>query len=50
MKNNGNFLSNKEFNIEKITYYNFILEKNSNFIANGMVVESLDKNNKLVNY
>ena len=50
MKNNGNFLSNKDFNIEKITYYNFILEKNSNFIANGMVVESLDKNNKLVNY
>lgn len=31
--------------LEKITYYNLILENNSNFIVNNMVVESLDPSN-----
>ena len=35
--------------LERITYYNFILENNSNFIANNIVVESLDKSNHLIN-
>lgn len=33
--------------LEEVTYYNFVLSNNSNFIANGLVVESLDKNNKI---
>lgn len=31
--------------LESICYYNLILEKNSNFIVNNMIVESLDSNN-----
>lgn len=50
LRNNTNFLSNGDFKIEKITYYNFVLEKESNFIANDMIVESLDESNKLIAY
>lgn len=39
--------NNKEIN--EITYYNFILSNNSNFIANGIPVESLDRSNHLIN-
>ena len=41
---NGNLISNNKI-IEKIVYYNFILDDNSYFIANGLIVESLDKSN-----
>tara|TARA_Y100000991_G_C21975265_1_gene351854 strand:+ start:2151 stop:5426 length:3276 start_codon:yes stop_codon:yes gene_type:complete len=41
---NGNLRSNNKI-IEKIVYYNFILDDNSYFIANGLIVESLDKSN-----
>ena len=37
---------NKEF--DEISYYNFELPEQSNFIANGIVVESLDKTNHLL--
>ena len=39
-------LKYKDLILDKVNYYNFILPDNSNFIANGMVVESLNKNNK----
>ena len=42
---NGN-LRYKDKIIEEITYFNFVLVNNSNFIANGMIVESLDSSNK----
>ena len=34
--------------IEKVIYYNFILENNSFFKANNLIVESLDKRNDLI--
>lgn len=40
----NNLRSNNKI-IEKIVYYNFILNNNSYFIANGLIVESLDKSN-----
>ena len=43
----SNKLKYNDIILEEVTYYNFVLSNNSNFIANGMVVESLDKNNKI---
>ena len=37
--------NNYEGILEKIIYYNFILENDESFIANGLIVESLDKSN-----
>ena len=43
---NGVLRSNNYDSIlEKITYYNFILDNNQSFIANNLIVESLDSSN-----
>ena len=46
-KNDNGILRSNNFEgiLEKITYYNFILENDESFIANGLIVESLDKSN-----
>lgn len=46
-KNDNGVLRSNNFEgiLEKITYYNFILENDEPFIANGLIVESLDKSN-----
>jgi len=36
------------YKLDKIIYYNFILKNNSNFIANNLIVESLDESNSKV--
>jgi hypothetical protein len=46
-KNDNGILRSNNFEgiLEKIIYYNFILENDKPFIANGLIVESLDKSN-----
>ncbi len=48
-KNVSGVLKHKNKELNEITYYNFILPNNSNFIANGIPVESLDRSNPHIN-
>ena len=48
MKNSNGLLKHNEKQISEIKYYNLVLPNNSNYIANGIIVESLDKSNHLI--
>ena len=48
-KSNNNTLQLNNKVLDKIVYYNFILDNQQNFIANNLIVESLDENNRLLN-
>jgi len=47
-RNSNGYLQLNDKNIDKIIYYNFILKNNSNFIANNLIVESLNESNPRV--
>jgi|UniRef100_A0A6C0ISD2 hypothetical protein len=44
-KSSNEYLQMNDKKLDKIIYYNFILKNNSNFIANNLIVESLDESN-----